>query len=129
MKTLTIAMGGAERRRTEAVEAERMAELEAVAATARKLNTKLRARLIDFGKAAEMLASHAEAIKELRAEILPANNTVREAGRSDLVAHDPVRGLPEIAGRQVHDPVVGLIIPEYYPRRAEGGPALAKLTK
>ena len=45
--------------------------------------------------------------------ILVANNTVREGGRGDLVAHDPVRGLVEIAGRQVTDPVMGLVIPEY----------------
>ena len=40
-RTLDVALDGASKRRTQAVEAERMAGLEAVAATAGKLNKKL----------------------------------------------------------------------------------------
>ena len=127
-KTFDIALVGARRRHTEATEAEAQAELEATAATARKLNTKLRARLIDFARVAEELADLAGAIRALRATILTANNVVREGGRGDLVQHDPVPGLVEVVGRQVVDPVKGLVIPEYWPHRAEGGPALLKLT-
>ncbi len=129
VKTLAVAMEGARKRREAAAEAERQAELEAVAAGAGKLNVKLRAELIAFGKAAEELARHAKTINGLRAEITVANTRVRTCGRSDLAAPDPVRSLVEIAGRQVMDPVMGLVIPEYYPRRAEGGPALLKLRK
>ena len=41
-----------------------------------------------------------------------------------------MRGLAEIAERHVTDSVKGLVIPEFYPRRADGdGPALLMLTK
>ena len=85
--------------------------------------------MIDFAQVADELAGHAKTITEMRAKILTANNTVREGGRGDLVAPDPVRSLVEIAERHVHDSVKGLVIPEFYPRRAEGGPALLRLTK
>ena len=129
-KTLAVALEGARKRRESAVEAERMAELEALGQKARKMNAKLRVRLIDFARVAEELADHAGEIRALRAEILTANNAVREGGRSDLVQHDPVRGLVELVGRQVADSAKGLVIPEYWPRRADGdGPALALLKK
>ena len=128
-ETLNIALEGARKRREMAIEAEAQAELEATGATARKLNKTLRAELVAFGKVAETLATHAETIKGLRAEILTANNAVREGGRGDLVQHDPVRGLVELAERQVVDSAKGLVIPEFWPHRAEGGPALSRLTK
>ena len=128
-KTLAVALSGAEKRREQAAEAERQAELEALANDARKLNKTLRARLIAFGENAETLAALAETIKTLRAEINTANNTARAAGRADLAIDDPVRDLVEIVGRQVADPLGNLNIAEFYPHRAEGGPALARLTK
>ncbi len=130
VKTLGVAITGATKRRDEAAEAEAQAKLEAVAADARKLNKTLRAELVAFGKVADTLAGHAGAIKGLRAQILEKNNHVRTCGRADLAVRDPIRDLPEIVGRQVTDSVMGLVIPEFYPRRADGdGPALLKLTK
>ena len=130
VKTLAVAMEGARKRREQAAEAEAQAELEAVADKARKLNKTLRARLIDFGKVAEELAGHAETIKGLREQIAATNSRVRVCGRADLVARDPFNALAEVVERQVTDPVKGLNIPEFYPRRADGdGPALLRLTK
>ncbi len=127
-KTLAVAMEGARTRRDAAAEAEAQAELEAVASDARKLNVKLRAQLIDFGKVAETLASHAEKIKGLREQITVANIRVRTCGRSDLVISDPWKELPEIVGRVVGDPMRNLHIEEFWPRHRKG-PALLKLTK
>ena len=129
-KTLAVALEGARKRRETAIEAERMAELEATAAAARKLNTKLRARLIDFGKVAEELAGHAETIKGLCVEITAINTRVRTCGRADLAVPDPFRALAAVVERQVADPVTGLVIPEFWPRRMDGdGPALLRLRK
>ena len=125
-KTLAVALSGARKRREAAIEAERQAELDADADKARKLNAKLKAKLIAFGKAAEELAGHAKTITGLRAEILTANNVVREGGRGDLVQDDPFNALAAVAGRHVIDPVKGLVIPEYWPHRA-APPALALL--
>jgi len=128
VKTLGVAIEGATKRQAAAVEAERQAALEATAKVARQHNAKLRTRLIAFASVAEELAGHASEIKQLRAEILTANSVVREAGRRDLAVDDPIRSLPEIVGRQVHDPVKALVIPEFWPRHPDG-PALLKLTK
>jgi len=128
VQTLGVAMEGARTRRDAAAEAEAQAELEAVASDARKLNVKLRAQLIDFGKVAETLASHAEKIKGLREQITVANIRVRTCGRSDLVISDPWKELPEIVGRVVGDPMRNLHIEEFWPRHRKG-PALLKLTK
>ncbi len=127
-KTLAVAMEGARKRREAAAEAEAQAELEAVASDARKLNVKLRAQLIDFGKVAETLATHAEKIKGLREQITVANIRVRTCGRSDLVISDPYKTLPEIVGRVVGDPMRNLHIEEFWPRHRKG-PALLELTK
>ena len=106
-----------------------MARIGAGAGDARALNTKLRARLVAFGKAAEELAGHAREIKTLRAEITTANSELREEKRGDLVVADPVRELVEIVGRQVVDPIMALHVPEYWPHSPPDGPALARLTK
>ena len=128
MKTLGIAITGATKRRTEAAEAEVQAELEAKGKAAVKMNAKLKTTLIAFATTAETLAGHAAEIKQLRAEILTANNAVREGGRGDLVQHDPVRGLVELAERQVADSVKGLVIPEFWPAHPDGA-ALSLLRK
>ena len=128
MKTLGIAITGATKRRTEAAEAEVQAELEAKGKAAVKMNAKLKTTLIAFATTAETLAGHAAEIKALRAKLITMNNVVREGGRSDLVAHDPVRGLAELTGRQVHDPVKALVIPEFWPPHPDGA-ALLKLKK
>ena len=128
MKTFGIAITGATKRRTEAVEAEAQAELEAKGKAAVKMNAKLKTTLIAFATTAETLAGHAAEIKQLRAELITMNNVVREGGRSDLVQHDPVQGLVEIAGRQVADSAKGLVIPEFWPPHPDGA-ALLRLTK
>ena len=128
VKTLGVAIEGATKRQAAAVEAERQAALEATAKVARQHNAKLRIRLIAFASVAEELAGHASEIKQLRAEILTANSVVREAGRRDLAVDDPIRSLPEIVGRQVHDPVKALVIPEFWPRHPDG-PALLRLER
>ena len=128
VKTFGIAITGATKRRTEAVEAEAQAELEAKGKAAVKMNAKLKTTLIAFATTAETLAGHAAEIKQLRAEILTANNAVREGGRGDLVQHDPVRGLVELAERQVADSVKGLVIPEFWPAHPDGA-ALSLLRK
>ena len=128
VKTLSIAKSGAERRRTEAVEAEAQAELEAKGKAAVKMNAKLKTTLIAFATTAETLAGHAAEIKQLRAELITMNNVIREGGRSDLMQHDPVQGLVEIAGRQVADSVKGLVIPEFWPAHPDGA-ALSLLRK
>lgn len=129
VKTLAVAITGAERRRTEAAEAERQAELEAVAAGAGKKNKTKRARLIHLARVFEEAAGLAGEITELSVEIDKANNILREGGRGDLVVPDPVRGLVEVVDRQVSNPVRGLVIPEYWPHRHPDGPALSRLTK
>ncbi len=111
-----------------AAEAEAQAKLVALSDEARKLNKTLRAELIAFGQVAETLACHAEAIKDLRKQILEKNNHVRVCGRSDLAVRDPIRDLPETTGRRVTDPLHGLHIAEFWPRHRKG-PALLELTK
>ena len=128
-RTLDVALDGASKRRTQAAEAEAEAKLVKVADEAGKLNKTLRARLIAFGIAAEVLTGHAVEIKQLRLDINVANNIVREGGRSDLVSHDPVRDLPAVVGRSVRDPVKALVVPEFFPHRHEDGPALLKMPK
>ena len=128
VRTLTTAIEGARKRRDQAAEAESQAELEAVAKAAGKLNKTLRAELISFGKVAETLTTHAAAITELRAEILEKNNHLRACGRSDLVARDPIRDLPEALDRLVGDPLRNLHIEEFWPRHGKG-PALLELRK
>ena len=127
-KTLNIAMEGARKRREAAIEAEATAALEAIGKAAQKLTGKLLAELISFGKVAEALSDHAKAITSLRREIAGRNTELRTAGRGDLAVDDPIRSLPEIVGRQVHDPVKALVIPEFWPRHPDG-PALALLKK
>ncbi len=127
-KTLTIAMEGAKRRRDEAAEAERMAELEKVADGGQKLKTKLNAELIEFHKLASALAIHAGEITKLREDIASANKTTFRAGRGDLKVKDPVYDLGKRLERRVHDPLRGMLIQGYWP--ADGhGPALAALKK
>ena len=128
-KTLNIAMEGARKRREAAIEAEATAALEAIGKAAQKLTGKLLAELISFGKVAETLTGHAETVTSLRREIAGLNTELRTAGRGDLAVADPITSLPEIAGRQVADSAKGLVIPEFWPHRAEGGPALARLSK
>ena len=129
-ETLNIAKSGAERRRTEAVEAEAQAKLVKVADGARKLDKSLRADMIEFALVAETLSALAGKIQRRRADISKANLTVREGGRSDLAVDDPIHSLVELVGRQVTCSIAGLQIPEFFPRRADGdGPALLRLTK
>ena len=129
-KTLNIAKSGAERRRTEAVEAEAQAKLVKVADGARKLDKSLRADMIEFALVAETLSALAGKIQRRRADISKANLTVREGGRSDLAVDDPIHSLVELVGRQVTCSIAGLQIPEFFPRRLDGnGPALLRLRK
>ena len=127
-ETLNIALEGARKRQAAAVEAEAKAELEAKGKAAQKMNAKLKTTLIAFATTAETLAGHAAEIKQLRAKLITMNNVVREGGRGDLVQHDPVRGLVELAERQVADSVAGLAIPVFWPPQPDGA-ALAPRMK
>ncbi len=126
VRTLDIALTGARKRREAAIEGEATAALEAVAAAAGKLTKTLRAELISFGKVAEALTGHAETVTSLRREIARRNTELRTAGRGDLAVDDPITSLPELVERIVHDPVKGLIIPEFWPPHPDG-PALLEL--
>ena len=129
VRTLGVALDGARSRQGQAVEGERTAALEAVADDARKLNKTLRARLIAFGENAKTLADHAREITKLRATINTANNTIREAGRADLVSTDPINELAATLDRQVADPVAALVVPEFWPHSPDDGAAIMKLKK
>ncbi len=129
MKTLSIALAGARKRQTAAVEAETQAALEKKGATTRKLNAEVRADLAAFDTPAAAAVKLAERITERRREIAVLNAELRAGGRGDLVCVDPINDLAATVDRQVADPIRALVIPEYWPRRHPDGPALSRLSK
>lgn len=126
---LAVALTGARKRQTAAVEAETQAALEKKGATTRKLNAEVRADLAAFDTPAAAAVKLAERITERRREIAVLNAELRAGGRGDLVCVDPINDLAASVDRQVADPIRALVIPEYWPRRHPDGPALSRLSK
>ncbi len=126
VKTLAIAISGAERRRTEAAEAERMAEMVAVGNEAKKQTATLRKALAAFEETAAELAKDAENVTALRREIATLNAKLREGNRADLAARDPIKQQARDADRQITEPLAGLVIAGHWPQRR---PFIAPLAK
>ncbi len=114
-KTFSIALDGARKRRDEAAKAERMAELEAAAAGNRKRNATLASEQAAFEEAIAKVLKHAENMTVLRAEIRMVNTTLLEGNRADLVVIDPIKQQARDTGKQITDPLAGLVIPGRWP--------------
>jgi hypothetical protein len=101
-----------------AAESERQAALEKTGREAKALDERLRASLKAFDAKAGELADQAATITDLRARIARLNAALREGGRADLTAMDPMKSKARETGRYVNDPLAGLKIEGHWPRRA-----------